>query len=242
MITLYYMKPGQVSGYLLIFFILFILLSPIALAQGRYNEAPYYNSSYTPDPSKSFWQLSDLSKLIYATSMAATFIVLLKAFPFLFGRFEDLQNKNRQDILNFVYHNPGVTVANVAQAHNIDRGTAKYHLYRLESEGKIILRRIGKFSRIFQNSETYSDFEKTVLSYMQNQTARSILLMILEQPGITNLEMADRLCVEKSAIKWHLDNLMRDGIVKYRQDRRFKRHFLSDNSRAILEKHADFPG
>ncbi len=235
------MKSILSSVYLILFL---IFISMPANAQNG------YGAIFSPDipvdvdgmdNSVSFWMLPDWVKLFYVSSMAAAFIVILKALPFVLGRFEDLQNKNRQDILNFVYRNPGATVANVAQAHSIDRGTAKYHLYRLESEGKIILRRIGKFSRIFQNSETYSDFEKTVLSYMQNQTARSILLMIFEQPGITNLEMADRLRVEKSAIKWHLDNLIRDGIVKYRQDRRFKRHFLSDDSRVVIEKHAVFP-
>jgi predicted transcriptional regulator len=184
--------------------------------------------------------MPDWVKLFYVSTMAAALIALLKAVPFVLGKIDDLlKNENRHNILNYIYSNPGTTVAKVAQAQSIDRGTAKYHLFKLESEGKIVLNRIGKFSRVFRNSHTYDDFEKTVIAHLQNQTSRSVLLLVLEQPGITNKEMAERLGVEKTAIHWHIDKFVNDGLISYRKEGKFKRYFLGENSRVILEKFTD---
>ncbi len=172
----------------------------------------------------------------------AAFVALLKTVPFVLGKIDDLlKNENRHNILNYIYSNPGATVAEVAHAQSIERGTVKYHLYKLETEGKIVLNRMGKYSRIFRNSHTYSDFDKVVLAHLQNQTSRSVLLLVLEQPGITNQEMAERLGIEKSAIHWHVDKFLRDGLISYRRDGKFKRYFIGDNSRLLVEKFTDRP-
>jgi predicted transcriptional regulator len=174
--------------------------------------------------------------------MVVGFIVTIKVFPFFLGKIDDLmKNENRHNIMNYVYNNPGATVADVAQAQSIERGTVKYHLYKLESEGKIVLNRMGKYSRVFRNSHTYSDFEKTVIVHLQNQTARSVLLLILEQPGITNQEMSERLGVEKSAIHWHVEKFLRDGMISFRRDGKFKRYYIGDNSVVILQKYTNRP-
>ena len=190
----------------------------------------------------SFWDLPNWYKLFFISSMAVGFFALVKALPFVLGKIDDLlKNENRHNILNYVYDNPGATVADVAEAQSIERGTVKYHLNKLESEGKIVLNRMGKYSRIFRNSHTYNDFEKTVLAHLQNQTGRSVLLLVLEHPGITNQELAERLGVEKSAIHWHVGKFLQDGLICYRRDGKFKRYFIGDNSRLIVEKYTDRP-
>jgi predicted transcriptional regulator len=174
--------------------------------------------------------------------MAAALVAMMQAVPFVLGKIDDLlKNENRHNILNYIYSNPGATVAEVAQAQSIERGTVKYHLYKLETEGKIVLNRMGKYSRVFRNSHTYSDFDKIVLAHLQNQTSRAVLLLVIEQPGITNQEMAEQLGIEKSAIHWHVDKFLRDGLISYRRDGKFKRYFIGDNSRLLVEKFTDRP-
>jgi predicted transcriptional regulator len=204
-------------------------------ARGNHDNANLTNGA-------SFWQLPDWIKLIYIFGMAAAFIVLLKTLHFVLGKIDDLlKNENRHNILNYIYSNPGATVAEVAQKQSIERGTVKYHLYKLETEGKIVVNRMGKYSRIFRNSHAHSDFDKVVLAHLQNQTSRSVLLLVLDQPGITNQEMAERLGLEKSAIHWHADKFLHDGLISYRQDGKFKRYFIGDNSRLLVEKFMDRP-
>jgi predicted transcriptional regulator len=63
--------------------------------------------------------------------------------------------------------------------------------------------------------------------------------MVLEEPGITNLEMAERLGVEKSAINWHINKFLNDGLINFRREGKFKRYFIGENSRIIVEKYTD---
>jgi predicted transcriptional regulator len=237
------MRCWRLLGYLLLIFILMISPACAQSGSGGYYAIPRTSTGYYIQSNMvSFWQMPDGYKLTIAIAMVMSFVVLLKGLPFVLGKIDDLlKNENRHNILNYVYSNPGATVAEVAFSQSIERGTAKYHLYKLESEGKIVLNRIGKYSRVFRNSNTYSDFEKTVLSHLQNQTGRSLLLLVLERPGITNQELAERMGIEKSAIHWHVDKFLQDGLISYHREGKFKRYFLGDKSRLIIEKFTNRP-
>jgi predicted transcriptional regulator len=236
----YHMRKWRLLGYLFIFFIIISASAQAQSDQGGYYSKP--RDSPTANTGSlffvSFWQLPDWIKLFYVAAMAAAFLGLLKAMPFVIGKIEDLlKNENRHNILNYIYANPGRTIAQVSQDQRIDRATVKYHLYKLESEGKIVFNKMGKYSRIFRNSHTYNEYEKTVIGHLQNQTGRAILFLVLTEPGITNQEMTERLGVEKSAVHWHVDKFLRDGLISYSPDGKFKRYFIDENARVILEKY-----
>lgn len=224
-------------------FIFFILFLPqVAAAQGGYDVQ--FSDSVIPEPngihSDTFWQLSDWIKLYYVTAMAAVFLGLAKLMPLVLGKIDDiLKNENRHNILNYIYANPGTTIAKVTEAQQIERATVRYHLYKLESEGKIVFRKIGKFSRLFRNSHSFSDDDQKVIAHMQNRNSRSILLLVLEQPGITNQELTERLGIEKSAIHWHMEKFIGDGLISYIPDGKFKCYFVVDNVAAALQKHTE---
>jgi predicted transcriptional regulator len=172
--------------------------------------------------------------------MVAVFLGLLKMLPFVLGKIDDiLKNENRHNILNYINANPGTTIAKVTESQQIERATVRYHLYKLESEGKIVSRKMGKFSRLFRNSRSFSDEEQKVIAHMQNRNSRAILLLILEQPGITNQELTECLGIEKSAIHWHLEKFIHDDIVNYIPDGKFKRYFIQDSMAFALQKHTE---
>jgi predicted transcriptional regulator len=192
---------------------------------------------YQPVP---FWQLPGQVQLFYITAMAAAFIVILKLMPLVLGKIDDLlKNENRHNILNYIHVNPGTTIARISEVQQIDRGTVKYHLYKLESEGKIIFRRMGKFSRLFRNSGTFGDDEQKIIAHLQNRNSRAILLLVLTQPGITNQEMTERLGIEKSAVHWHLEKFIGDGLVQFSYEGKYKRFFIHDTVIGTLEKYAE---
>jgi predicted transcriptional regulator len=220
---------------------LFSFLLPVAIAQSGF-EVSLENKPDTiyNQYSMSFWQLPDSAKLFYITTMSVAFLGFLKLIPFMLGKIDDLlKNENRHNILNYIYANPGTTIARISESQQIERGTVKYHLYKLESEGKIIFRRMGKFSRLFRNSGTFSDGEQKVIAHMQNRNSRAILQLIIEQPGITNQELTERLSIEKSAIHWHMEKFMSDGLVSFVADGKFKRYYVLDNAMVMLQKHTE---
>ncbi len=54
------------------------------------------------------------------------------------------QNRNKEAIVEYVTNNPGCTLSHIIRNEGISEGTARYHVYRLEEEGKIILRKMGR--------------------------------------------------------------------------------------------------
>ena len=112
-----------------------------------------------------YWDLPlwiQLAALLDAVLLIAGAIGI---FSPIIGRIQDLMgNRNRQSIYNYVANNPGCTQAEISVRQNMREGTVKYHLLMLEAEGRIIRKRMGKFTRLFRNSGT-SDLEKKVASH-----------------------------------------------------------------------------
>ena len=157
-------------------------------------------------------------------------------FSPIIGRIQDLMgNRNRQSIYNYVANNPGCTQAEITARQNMREGTVKYHLLMLETEGRIIRKRMGKFTRLFRNSSR--DLEKKVASHLRSDMSRNVLLAILMSPGITNQEYQERFGIEKRAVlHWHIDRFLEDSIIQVVQDGRHKQYFLKDEAKGILLK------
>ena len=107
-------------------------------------------------------------------------------------------------------------------------GTVRYHIQRLESEGKIVLKKIGKFTRLYRNSSTYDDREMVIASHVRNETSRQILEAILESPGMTNHSLSERFNLDKSTVYVHMQKLINDEIVVSQIDGKQKLYFIAE--------------
>jgi predicted transcriptional regulator len=112
----------------------------------------------------------------------------------------------------------------------------RYHIQRLESEGKIILKKIGKFTRLYRNSSTYNDREMVIASHVRNATSRQLLEAILECPGMTNQRLSERFNIDKSTVYVHMQKLISDEIVVSEIDGKQKRYFIADTARPAVIK------
>jgi predicted transcriptional regulator len=161
---------------------------------------------------------------------------LVKFLPFLLGRIENvLDNRNRNRIFDYVQRNPGCTPAEITARQNMANGTVKYHVQMLEAQGMIVLRRMGKFTRLFK-SASGSDLDKIAATYMRNETSRNLLLAISDHPGITNSNLAEQFQLDKSSIHWHIERFLADRMIRFEQDGKFKRYFVSDEAKTVLAK------
>jgi predicted transcriptional regulator len=216
----------------------------VAIAQGGYEVAPNttdpWGLYYAGDDSRvSFWQLPSWIQLFYALALISACLGLLKILPVIQGKIENLlENQNRNSILQYVNANPGSTIARIAQDQHIDRGTVKYHLYKLETCGKVVLMRMGKYARIFRNSGAFTTAEQRVIAHLQNRNSGRILSLIMDNPGITNQELAERLGIERSAVHWHIDRFVADNLISVSQEGRQKRYFVGEDVEPFLRKHA----
>lgn len=218
-------------GYLL--FVLFIFSIEVHAEKGGYIVEPYSPQKELIDTSGaeatiSFWQLPLWIKITYISGIILAFLGMFKIIPIVLGRIKNiLDNHSRQGIFKYILNNPGCTIAEISDQQEINRGSIKYHIYRLKSEGKITLTKMGKFLRLFQNSGALKDNEQVVAAHVKNDTSRLLLLAILENPGVTNQELVEKFNLAKSTIHWHIQQFRNDNIVVFEQEGKYKRYFVN---------------
>jgi predicted transcriptional regulator len=197
---------------------------------------PGEGTAATDVPAESYWDLPLWVQLASALDTILIMGWLLAFLPPVAGRIENvLDNRNRFRIFSYVEHNPGCTPAEITARQNMANGTVKYHVQMLESEGMIVLRRMGKFTRLFRSTGS-SDLERVAATYVRNETSRSLLQAIMDHPGITNSSLAEQFQLDKSSIHWHIERFLRDHLIRFEQDGKFKRYFVSDEARGVLAK------
>ncbi|OPY28873.1 MAG: Helix-turn-helix domain protein [Methanocella sp. PtaU1.Bin125] len=190
----------------------------------------------TDAPAISWWDLPLWVQVASLIDALLILVGLLKLVPFALGRIENvLDNRNRLRIFSYVQSNPGCTPAEITARQHMANGTVKYHVQMLEAEGMIVLRRMGKFTRLFK-SASGSDLEKAAVTYMRNETSRNLLQAIMERPGITNSSLAEQFQLDKSSIHWHIERFLKDRMIRFEQDGKYKRYFVSEEAKNVLTK------
>ena len=179
-----------------------------------------------------------------AGAVGTTFMLggAIYSTPFIFGKVQDvLENRNRSRIFNYVSSNPGCTTIEISARQNMNMGTVKYHVFMLESQGKISLKKIGGFIMLFNSSHASSDLDKAVLAYVKNDTSKSILYAIMEEPGVTNKKLSEKFGLDKSSVHWHIDRFINDRLVNFEQAGKNKRYFLEPYVVKLLYNYQDRP-
>lgn len=225
-------------GYLLFF--LFFVSTAAHAEKGGYTVEPYAPQkelidTIGADATISFWELPLWIQIVYISGIILASLGLFKVIPIVQGRIKNLlENQNRQSIFKYILNNPGCTIAEISDKQEINRGSVKYHISKLGFDEKITLTKIGKFLRLFQNSGAFKGNEQKIAAYLKNETRRLILWTILENPGTTNQELADKSHLDKSTIHCHIQQFRKDNIVVFEPEGKYKRYFINTDAKMIL--------
>jgi uncharacterized membrane protein len=79
---------------------------------------------------------------------------------------------------------------------------------------------------------------------LTHETARKILMIIIEQKGSTQTDIVNSVTISASSISWHVRRLIELKIVKEMKDGRYKRYQLyeSDANYIITLLRNYYPG
>jgi predicted transcriptional regulator len=194
----------------------------------------------------SFFELPLWIQLYALPGMIVGLVASLFAAAFVIRRTRKNENDNKRAVLTFIEDNPGCTAPELARERNMNIGTVRYYIHLLEDECRIVLRKFGKFSRIFVNSHTYDDREKLVASHLRSETGRRILGTLMETPGISNQALADKLGIEKSLAYRYVQGLLDDGIIMSEWEGKSKLYYITAAAKEPLIKlmplHYQCPG
>lgn len=142
---------------------------------------------------------------------------------------------SRRAIYTCVKENPGAHLREITRRCDLPLGTTLYHLDYLDANGLVVSRRDGRYKRYFV-SNAMGRREKELLSAFRHNVPRHIITVLLTQGLRTQRELCQAIGVSRSTLSFHVNNLIKQGIVRRTDDWPERRYAVEepDLARALL--------
>ena len=127
---------------------------------------------------------------------------------------EELTTRKR--IYEEIVLNPGLHFRELQRRLQMPTGMLTYHLNILEKHGLISSRRDGKYVRYFANTSMTVE-ERSIMGALRNYVARRIVIYLLEEGEKKHRDISDELKISPSTLSYHLNKLIRKGILEKRE-------------------------
>jgi len=136
-------------------------------------------------------------------------------------------------VLFFIQDNPGCHLRRIKREIGISMGTVQYHLHKLEKMGRVTSTRRGLYKYYFP-SGLFRENEKEILEVLTHETARKILMFIIEQKSPTQTDIVNSVRISARSISWHVGRLIALKMIREIKDGKYKRYQLQDDANDIL--------
>ena len=136
-------------------------------------------------------------------------------------------------VLFFIQDNPGCHLRRIKREIGISMGTVQYHLHKLEKMGRVTSTRRGLYKYYFP-SGLFRENEKEILEVLTHETARKILMFIIEQKSPTQTDIVNSVRISARSISWHVGRLIALKMIREIKDGKYKRYQLQDAAKDIL--------
>ena len=145
----------------------------------------------------------------------------------------DESNDIVDKILCFIQDNPGCHLRRIKREMDISMGTVQYHLHKLEKIGRVTSTRRGLYKYYFP-AGLFRENEKEILEVLTHETARKILMFIIEQKNPTQTDIVNSVRISARSISWHVGRLIALKMIREIKDGKYKRYQLQDDAKVIL--------
>ena len=142
------------------------------------------------------------------------------------------ENNATERILRFIQEKPGCHLRQVKEGLELGMGTVQYQLYSLEKAGKISSARRGLYKHYFPIGML--DNEKDILKVLSQETAREILMFIIEKDNPTHADISDRIKISAASVNWHIKRLTELDLISEEREGKHKRYSLRGDSRPVI--------
>lgn len=136
-------------------------------------------------------------------------------------------------VLCFIQDNPGCHLRRIKREIGISMGTVQYHLHKLEKMGRVTSTRRGLYKYYFP-AGLFEENEKEILEVLTHETARKILMFIIEQKSPTQTDIVNSVRISARSISWHVGRLIALKMIREIKDGKYKRYQLQDDAKDIL--------
>ena len=141
-------------------------------------------------------------------------------------------NSNTIRVLQYIHENPGCYLRKIKRELAMSMGTIQYHLILLEKQGKVSSERLNLHKYYFPIG-LFEQNEKDILKILNQETAREILMVILEK-NPTQTDIANAVKISSASVNWHIKRLVELGLILEQKEGKFKRYTLGIDSKHIV--------
>lgn len=124
----------------------------------------------------------------------------------------------RRRLVRAIADAPGVHFNELGRRLDLAPGQVQHHLRRLVRDGTVV--REPLYGRTHYYPPEYDPVERAWIALLQRETARDVLVTLLEEGPSPPGSIADRLELARSTLEWHLGHLVEQGLVEKRHDDR----------------------
>ncbi|WP_338739613.1 winged helix-turn-helix transcriptional regulator [Haloplanus salilacus] len=124
--------------------------------------------------------------------------------------------RHRDRIRRHVASNPGVHFNRLARDLDLATGQVQHHLKTLRRADDLIAE--PRYGRTHYYTPEYGPWERGALAVIRRETARDVLVHLIEHGPSAPGSVASALDVARSTLEWHLDHLTEQDLVEKRRD------------------------
>jgi predicted transcriptional regulator len=137
-------------------------------------------------------------------------------------------------ILQFIRENPSCHLRKIKKELDLAMGTVQYHLDKLEKAGRITSQRQGLHKYYFVIG-AFEENEKQLLEVLSNETAREILMFIIEQKKYpSQSEISKHMRISSPSVSWQIKRLQDYRVIDEIKEGKFKRYKLHGDSNQVV--------
>lgn len=145
----------------------------------------------------------------------------------------DEPNSNTTKILHHIQGNPGCHLRQIRKELALSMGTIQYHLNLLEKQGKVSSERHNLYKYYFPIG-LFEQRERHVLKILNHETAREILMTVLEKKNPTQTDIAELIKISSASVNWHIKRLIELGLILETKDGKFKRYTFGIDTQHVV--------
>jgi predicted transcriptional regulator len=116
-------------------------------------------------------------------------------------------------VLRFIQEKPGCHLRRIKNELGISIGSVQYQLLRLENMQRVTSARQGSYKYYFAFG-VFKDNEKNILQVLRQETAREILMFIIERKNPTQIDIVNSIGISAASVNWHIKHLIDFKIIE----------------------------
>jgi len=125
-------------------------------------------------------------------------------------------SEQRERLHEYVATHPGQHFSALARALDLAPGQVQYHLKRLRRQDRVVEEHL--YGRTHYYTPEYDPWERSTIALLRRETARDIVIYLLDDGPSDPNAVADALDIARSTLEWHLDRLTAQDLVEKRRD------------------------